>query len=193
LPIIDPISGVQVNKLFMWNGKIWWAASQDTPLTFIQHQEINSILTAWGTNGSSIYQLFATPSTAIPKIVQSKLWAGHGMYTTKAVSRLWAMAQYYAVNNPNIVFSVDNEIGVDTGQTYTLSPRTVVWTTPPLVMTWTTQGGSPMVWFIAGISVYDTAPVGQQGVVVGVTGQTFCDDMALIAVAIDAIDVVYRG
>jgi hypothetical protein len=60
-------------------------------------------------------------------------------------------------------------------------------------MTWTTQGGSPMVWFIAGISVYDTAPVGQQGVVVGVTGQTFCDDMALIAVAIDAIDVVYRG
>ena len=53
LPIIDPISGVQTNKLFMWNGKIWWAASQDVPLTFIQHQEINSVLNAWGTNGSS--------------------------------------------------------------------------------------------------------------------------------------------
>ena len=58
LPIINPISGQQVNQIFIWNGKIWWASQQGVNLNYIQHQEINSILTAYGTDGSSIYPLF---------------------------------------------------------------------------------------------------------------------------------------
>ncbi len=192
LPIIDPITNVQTNKLFMWNSKIWWSASQDVPLTFIQHQEINSVLVAWGTNGSSVYPLFNTPSTAIRKVVQSKLWATPGIFSQKDAGRLWVLAQYYQINNPDLIVSIDNELGVST-QTYTLQPRTVDWTTPPLTMTWTTQGGAPMTWFIAGINAFDERAVGQTGVLLGETLATNCDDMALISVVIDSIPVVYRG
>ncbi len=193
MPIIDPITNVQTNKLLMWNGKIWWTAVQDVPLTFIQHQEINSVLNAWGTNGSSIYPLFNTPSTAISKVVQSKLWAAGGIFADKSSGRLWVLAQYYQVGNPNLVISIDNEFGVST-QTYTLSPAAVVWTTVGgLVASWTTQGGSPVTWFVAGINSYPPQAVGQWGVLIGETIQTFCNDMALIATAIDAVTVDFRG
>lgn len=192
LPIIDPISGVQTNKLFMWNGKIWWAATQDIPLTFIQSQEINSVLTAWGTNGSSLYRLFQNPSTAISKVVQSKLFSAAGIFLGKTTERLWVLANYYAVNSPQLNISIDNEFGVST-QVATLNPKQVIWTTPPLLMTWTTQGGATMTWFLAGINVYDGQPVGQNGVLLGMTSQTNCDDMALISEVIAAEESWYRG
>ncbi len=193
LPIIDPITQIQTNELMMWNGKIWWSAVQDVPLTFIQHQEINSVLNAWGTNGSSIYPLFNTPSTGFSKVVQSKLWAAGGIFTDKTSGRLWVLGQYYRVGNPNLVVSIDNEFGIDTTNVYTLTPATVVWTTPPLTMTWTTQGGTTMTWFIPGINSFGPQAVGQHGVLIGETMTTFCDDMALIATAIDAETVTYRG
>lgn len=192
LPVIDPITQVQTNEIFMWNGKIWWSAVQDVPLTFIQTQEINSVLTAWGTNGSSIYPLFNTPSTAISKVVQSKLWDGGAIFMDKANGRLSILAQYYSVGNPNLVVSVDNEFGAST-QTYTLSPRAVVWhTAGNLTANWTTQGGTPVTWFIAGINAFDSQPTGQQGILLGETIQTFCDDMALISVVIDAVVATYK-
>lgn len=192
LPILDPISGLQTNKLLMWNGKIWWASVQDVTLIFIQHQEINSILNAWGTDGTSIYPLFNTPSTAFAKVVQTKLWPAGGIFLQKDAGRLWVLAQYYRVGNPNLVISIDNEFGVST-QINTLSPSTVTWTTPPLVMNWTTQGGTPMTWFIAGINSFDAVSVGQTGILLGETITTFCDDMALITTVIDAVPVTYRG
>jgi hypothetical protein len=193
LPIIDPITQVQTNKLFMWNGKIWWAATQDVPLTYIASQEINSELLAWGTNGSSVYPLFTTPSTAVNKVVQSRLWAVGGIFTQKDSGRLWVLAQYYTVGNPNLVVSIDNEFGVST-QTVTLSPRGVIWhTVSGATAHWTALGGAPVTWFIAGINVYDAQPVGQTGILLGETLQTYCDDMALISVVIDAVVVTYRG
>ena len=193
LPIIDPITNVQTNKLFMWNGKLWWAATQDIPLQFIQHQEINSVLSAWGTNGSSLYQLFQQPTVATRKVVQSKLWAAGGIFLGKASGRLWVMAQYYQVDSPNLVISIDNEFGIDT-QTYTLNPTGVVWHTQGgSVANWVTQGSSTVTWFIAGVNVYDAQPVGQQGVLLGITTSTFCNDMALISEIIDSEIVQYRG
>ncbi len=193
VPIVDPVTQVQTNELLMWNGKIWWTATQDVPLTFIQHQEINSVLNAWGTNGSSIYPLFNTPSTAISKVVQSKLWAAGGIFTDKTSGRLWVLAQYYRIGNPNLVVSIDNEFGIST-QVYTLSPTSVVWTTQGgLTANWVTQGSSPVTWFIAGINSFGPQAVGQNGVLIGETMTTFCDDMALIATAIDAVTVDYRG
>ena len=65
VPIVDPIIGRAVNKLLMFrdDGKIWWASEQEVALSFIAGQEINSIYTAWGTDGTNIFQLFNQPST----------------------------------------------------------------------------------------------------------------------------------
>ena len=61
LPIIDQVTGVQINKLLMWDGKAWWTANQEISLVHIGSQEINSQLTAWGTDGTSLYPLFQLP------------------------------------------------------------------------------------------------------------------------------------
>ena len=55
VPIIDPIANGQQRKILMFNGQRWWASLQDVSLTFIQGQEINSVYTMQGTDGTSIF------------------------------------------------------------------------------------------------------------------------------------------
>ena len=98
LPIIDPIKGQQVNKLLLWNSKIWWASEQDVALIYIQHQEINSVLTCYGTDGTAVYQMFAQPSVNFKKTAQTKLWDKPGGYQfTKFVTRLWGIVSIIAI------------------------------------------------------------------------------------------------
>jgi len=78
------------------NGFRWWLATQSASLKFISWSEINSQLTCWGTDGASVYQLFAAPSAALPKIVQSKFFPGQvpGEYITyKKMYRMLLQAQ----------------------------------------------------------------------------------------------------
>ena len=197
LPIIDPISGQQVNKLLMWNGKIWWAASQNIPLLFVQHQEINSVITAYGTDGKSLYQLFSTPSTAFTKIAQTKLWDKPGDYRfNKTPNRFWSILQYYNPASPNLTISIDNEINSDSNDYTVTSPIEMDWVTASgAAMNWTTAGGQPMLWQAAGIGFGVTGPlaVGQQGVLTGFTASTNCADMAIISAMIHDELFQYRG
>ena len=193
MPIIDPVTGVQTNKLFMWNGKIWWSSSQGVNLLYIQHQEINSILTPWGTDGISLYPLFQTPSTAFRKTIQSKMWSVGGYFMQKAVGRVWGLGQFYGTASPTITVSVDNEFG-PSSQTVTFGLTAIEWlTTTALVMNWVTTGGAPMAWFVGGISAFSAEPVGQQGALLGFTATTNADDFALISLAMQPQEVGYRG
>lgn len=166
--IVDPISGTTVNKIFMRYGKAWFASMQDVALTFIASQEINSVFTAYGTDGTHIYPLFQQPSTAFNKIVQSKLWdTPVGIETTKTTGRLWGMAQYYSTVSPNLVFSVDNENGI--GNSYTITPSGT------------------------GIKVFGPEAVGQKGALTGMTMTTAAADMSLIQSMISSLTHDYRG
>lgn len=188
LPIIDPISGQQVNKLCMWDSKRWWTSPQDVNLIYIQNQEIDSVLTAWGTNGTNIYPLFQTPSTAFEKIAQTKLWDKPGGYQfNKLPSRLWGLLQYYDPRSPNITVSIDNELSSDSNPYTVTSPITMNWTTAGgIPMNWTTQTATPMVWQASGIGIGAFGPIaiGQQGVLTGFTASTNCADMAIVSMMI---------
>jgi hypothetical protein len=99
LPIVDLYTGNDVNKLCMWDGKRWWTSEQDQgPLTFINSQEINSQLTAYGTDGTHIWPLFQSPSTGFTKTVQSKLWSNPGYTFTKTSVRIAGIFQAYSDN-----------------------------------------------------------------------------------------------
>ena len=54
----------------------WFIASQEIAPTFIATQEVNSNLTAYGSDGNVIFPMFQTPSTSITKTAQSKLYSG---------------------------------------------------------------------------------------------------------------------
>lgn len=197
LPIVDPVSGQQANKLLLWDGKDkWWAAQQDVALNYIQFQEINSVLTTYGTDGNVIYPLFQNPSIAFTKTVQSKLWDKPGSYNlVKAASRLWAMFRYYSALSPSLSISIDNEktsnvvvsnLGPLNAQWLTVSGAVAIWRTTALAnVAWTTSG--------QGIVVLDPTAIAQNGRLSGLTVQTNAADMAIISMMIQNEVQEYAG
>ena len=170
LPFVDPVDGDIAAKLLMWNGKMWWAGRQDLTLAFIQSQEINSVLTAWGTDQHAIYQLFAQPSTGFKKTAVTKLWDKPGGYQFfKFVSRLWAIVQYYSTVSPTINVTIDDETGSSAPIPLPLTPSTT------------------------GYCVSAPQAVGQTGVLTGMTISTNCADVALVTAQIQNQVGPYRG
>ena len=202
LPIIDPVTGQQVNKLLLYrdggSGKpIWWATQQDVNLIYIQFQEINSVLTAWGTDGKSVYQLFAQPSINFTKTAQTKLWDKPGGYQfTKFVTRLWGIVKYYSPLSTTINVSIDNEISSNSNAV-NVAPNSAVWLTAGgQVSVWTTLGGQVSTWLAGGASAYSILlpdAVSQQGVLTGFTVTTNSADMAIVSMMIQDSVAGYRG
>jgi len=196
LPIIDPVSGQQVNKLLLWDSKKWWASEQDSILTYIQFQEINSVLTAYGTDGTTIYPLFQNPSNGFIKTVQSKLWDKPGSYhVTKASVRLWGMFKYFSAVSPNLAITIDNETGSSAVAT-TLGPLTATWLTAiGAPATWHTAGGDDAAWSSAGngIVILEPTAIAQNGRLSGITVQTVAADMAIVSMMIQNEVIDYTG
>lgn len=198
LPIVDPYTGQQVNKLLMWDGKRWWASAQSIVLTYIQYQEINSVLTAWGTDGSSIYPLFQQPGTGFTKVTQSKLWDKPGsIQFTKASSRIWGMFRYYSDESPELRISVDNETGANS-QEFDLGPLELDWVNNadvPIVWSNNDVPAATIEWTSAqeGIVVLDPNFAVQNGVLTGLTVATEAADMAIIQLMLKNEIQDYRG
>lgn len=202
-PVIDLFTGQLRNKLLMWNGQVWWTSEQSVTLTFIQHQEFYSVLTAWGTDGKTLRPLFNASSVNFTKRVMSKFWAAPiGYQMRKTASRFWATAQYYNVNSPNLTVFVESENSASFGgaSEKVLTPSDanslMTWTTAGgQVMNWTTTGGIPMIWAAigAGIVVFDAQVVSQHGVYLGFSLETECADMALISAMLGIGAWSYRG
>lgn len=196
LPIVDPVSGQQVNKLLLWDGKgRWWASQQEVPLTYIQYQEINSVLTTYGTDGNVIYPLFNQPSIGFTKTVQSKLWDKPGSYhMVKASSRLWAMFRYYSALSPDLRITIDNET----------SSESVASSVGPLAAQWSTASGADATWATAsaavatwtstgGIVILVPTGIAQNGRLSGMTVQTEAADMAILSMMIQNEVEGYAG
>lgn len=195
LPIIDPISGQQVNKMFCWNGKIWWAASQSVALDFIQTQEINSVLTAWASVGSGIYKLFNTPSNLFTKIAQSRLWDKPGYEYFKYAARLWGVLKYYSNTSPNLTISIDNETNSATNVS-SFNPLTISWiNNTGGAINWVNIFVTPIVWFSSGTGFTIIPPdaIGQNGALIGLTVETQAADMAIVSMKIALLQLAYRG
>jgi hypothetical protein len=71
--------GVKRNLLLMWHpgqNEFWSIASQNLNLTHIGAYEQDSIITPYGTDGTSLYQLFAQPDPALIKKLSTKYLRG---------------------------------------------------------------------------------------------------------------------
>ena len=171
VPVIDSFSGLQVNKLFMWDEKRWWSTQQDISLTFIASLEQNSNFSTYGTDGISIYPLFQSSSSGFSKTVQSKLFSSPGGFINeKSSNRVWVLGSYGSTVSPNLTVNVDNESST---QPITLAPGTP-----------STNG-----------SLYVSPPTatGQAGTLLGMTITTNAADFTLISAAIDSVLVGFRG
>jgi hypothetical protein len=166
LPVIDQYTGQQVAKLLMTDdvqGRRWWTSQQDITLTFIAGQELNSILTAYGTDGKSIYPLFQKPSTGFTKTVRSKLWATPGYFTTKTTLHALGIVEFNVADEP-LTFSADNEASLNAS-----SPTSSVTLAPPAA---------------PGLEIFGPQPIGQAGRLTGITLTTTASDVAILSLMI---------
>lgn len=196
LPVIDQVTGQPANKLFIWDEKRWCSTSQSTSLTFIQHQEIASVITAWGTDGTNLYRLFQTPSTGFTKTMRSKLWAPIGGYARlKGVNRLWGVARLFQAGSYDVTIGVDSEFGSST-KVVTLTAFTASWiNNANAAVVWRNNAAAVATWGTQsdGIVVFPPNDCGQAGALVGITVQTTAADLAILSTAVMPVDVGYRG
>lgn len=196
LPVIDQMTFQLVNKLFLWDQKTWCSTQQSVSLTIIRAQEINSVLTAWGTDGTSIYRLFQQPSAALTKTLRSKFWAPMLLYADiKAENRFWGMIQFYSGSASTITISIDSEKG-SSPKTIPIAPPSVTWlNNTGVTVIWTNNVAAVVTWISGGdqIQVLEPNSCGQQGALVGFTLQTNASDIAILSLATMPVHVQYRG
>jgi hypothetical protein len=65
---------VNRNLILAWNGQIWTATSQRYNLTNINYHEQDSCITAYGTDGNVLVQLFAQPDPQLEKRLSTKAY-----------------------------------------------------------------------------------------------------------------------
>lgn len=182
-PIIDPYTGQQVNKLLMWDGTRWWTSNQDVSLTYISSQEINSFLTAWGTDGKHLYPLFQTPTTNMTKVVQSKLWANPSYWFIKSGPELAGLLNFYQAGG-TVNITLDTESGSGAAIVAS-SSGSVVWTNNTgSVAAWTNNVPATATWGAPGLSLIPPTASGQVGTLMGMTISTNAEDLAVLSMAI---------
>ena len=86
---------VQVSHWIMaaWDGQKWFTATQIKEPSFIGTQEINSQLTAWGTDNVNLYPMFQSPSDVLAKVFQSKLVSKPSHIIVKQVQSIYVVIE----------------------------------------------------------------------------------------------------
>ena len=173
-------------------------SQQGVSLSYIATQEINSVQTAYGTDGTNIYPLFQQPSTNFEKVIQSKLFAmPDSVLTLKVASRLWAIAQFNDSAGNSLDITIDSENGAS-AQTVVVGLGPVTWiNSGNAVATWTNSASEIATWTgngpQTGIYVMPPLAVTQWGALMGMTIETTAADMSLITAVIGTEEQSYRG
>ena len=114
LTITDPFTKTPRNAMIGWDGKEFYILSQSTNLVYIGTQEINSQITAWGTDGTNLFPLFnSNTSLTLQKILSTKLYGADSMILNKLAMGLYIQATDLSGTGAGINFSsitMDNEL-----------------------------------------------------------------------------------
>jgi hypothetical protein len=114
MTVQDVYTGTSRNVLLAWDEKEWFIASQSIALIFVGSQEVNSNITAWGTNGTALYPLFSTPSSTLNKALSTKLYGAQSGFVMKQAMSVYVQAQDLSLARTGITFStadIDTELG----------------------------------------------------------------------------------
>jgi hypothetical protein len=173
--------------LTVFDGKKWFLASQVSTLVYVATQEIDSVLTAWGTDGTNAFRLFQTPSTSLNKIIQSKLWSGDGFVITKDAFRHYLMATDNSGGGYSITGTVDmqNENGGNSvSVSFSSNTFAIVWLNAASgVIQWQNASAQNLFFTVVGLSL-GGQNVNATGALLGVTLQSTSADFTIEAYAL---------
>lgn len=180
----DPYVGTLRDIIAIWNGQKWFIATQlDTP-DFLGSQEIDSVLSAWGCNNTSLYQLFTTPSSELTKVWQTKLMSPQGYWVTYQVNQIHYVAQSNVSDPVTIDIAIDTERGTATPQTCSVSGTLQFVGTGPIQFTGLL--GADIVWTAKALVVggYGTENAINYGAFIGATVTTDASDLTFISLGV---------
>lgn len=106
LTITDPNTNLPRTVMLGWDEKDWFIITQSSPLTFIATQQINSNLLAWGTDGTSLFQMMAQPSALIAKTFRTKLFGAQQQYVIKRSLIAYMQASDQSTGQGGLQFNV---------------------------------------------------------------------------------------
>lgn len=106
MTIVDPDTSAARNVMVTWNEKDWVITSQSVGLTYIGSQKVESKFQAWGTDGHSLYPLFAKPSALLTKRLDLKVYGAESMFIMKDMLGFWMQAQDRSAERAGIQASV---------------------------------------------------------------------------------------
>lgn len=112
MTVVDPFTGSLTPKLVCYESerKKWFIASQEVALTYISTQEVNSVLTSWGTDGTDLFPLFNKASNTLVKKAYTKLWNGDSYIWQKQFLRLYNQVFDLSSTGANITYIVNTDI-----------------------------------------------------------------------------------
>lgn len=117
----DPYTNSSRNIVAMWDGQKWFCATQTVVLTLISPEEIDSLLTAWGSDGTHLFKMFQTASASLSKVFQTKLSATGGVHLYKQANRGYVVAENNASATSMLNLSIDTEAGIGVANAVSIS------------------------------------------------------------------------
>jgi hypothetical protein len=178
---VDPFTTSSRPVLCTWDGNKWFISSQEVTLTYIATAEVNSVLTAWGTDGTNVYPLFNNASTALTKKYKSKLWSGKSHLIVKQELRVY----FEGFDNSGSGYSLNAVLDTDQGSsssTTVTGGGTVTWyslNTVSSVVTWS-SGTGVVTWTVPGVGIQGTDINSVYGKLMGFTANSTSSDFTLV-------------
>ena len=177
----DRFTNTKRDILAMWDGRRWFVGTQIVQPTAVATQQINSELTAWGSDGASLYPLFQTPSILLNKVFQTKLVANPAYFISNQVSRVWFMAENNDGAAATLNIAVESESGPNPAVSRSVTQSLIFVGSGPIQFIG--AGGDPLNFATSGLIVdgYDAT---QYGYLIGATVDTTASDLTMISLTL---------
>ena len=113
MTVNDPVTGANRTIMIGWDEIDWFLVSQTVTLSYINTQIIDSLYTAWGTDGTNLFPLLSSPSAYLTKRFSTKLYGANSFPVVKNSDGMWFMTQDVSAAQSGVVFNVtiDSEYG----------------------------------------------------------------------------------
>lgn len=134
---LNPATSQTGHFVFCWDGQRWWPYMPSVQLIEISTLELNSSISAWGTDGTSIYPLFSVPSTGIVKHLYTRTYSRPNIAYQKKAWAFYALWDIWSSSSDPITLSVS--IDTENGST-PLPNNTLVASGPGPTYNWTRSG-----------------------------------------------------
>lgn len=180
---IDPRDATTRDLICMWDGQKWFVSSQLVQPAQLAYQEIDSELTAYGTDGTHIYKLFQTPSEDLSKVFITKLASSPNYMYVNKVQQCYFIARVESGISGTLDIALESETAINPAYQRDVFSGLQFVNDADEDIDFTGLAAAPITFTSPGLVVqgFDAE---QFGALIGATVSTFVPDLTMISLTI---------